>query len=1243
MDNLLKIVQWNCRSIINKKSDLLFLLNKYNPITVALQETWLKPEFFFKISGFSTLREDRSDGYGGVALLINNSFNFTPFSLPSHSDEFSIVAAHLNKILIVSIYISCPSSSIFNEINSILSTLPKPFILLGDFNCHHQSWGSANSNHFGKVLLDILDSHNLCFINKGSPTRRTAPNVAVSAVDLSITTPSLASSLSWDILTSTYGSDHFPIVISIPNNSFNKQKRCPRTPRLKHILTHADWGQFSTEMDQRIASLPDVFPGNEVMCAEDFAKSLIDSADNVFPVKSIRSGKLPSPPWWDNECTLAIKSRKKAEIIYAKDMTFENLSNLSNVVASTKKLLKKKKVQGWRNFCTSISPQTSSSEVWQKVKRFRSAFNDNNISSLSPSLADQFLDQLAPASAPQEILLHQFTLSRPIDDSPSVPSIDSPFSLIELKGVLRGLKDSSPGKDGIPYSFLCNLSDSSLKYFLNIINTILLTGNVPSTWKTQIIIPILKPNKSASDASSYRPIALSSVLLKVAEHLVKNRLEWYLESNGLLASSQFGFRRGKSTLDSLSIFTTDIRSALSLNHHTISVFLDISAAYDNVLLTILLEKLNKLKVPACLSNFIINILAERFIIVSEGPLEQNRVVWKGLPQGSVLSPILYNIYTYDLELSLNSPVNVLQYADDLLIYYSDFDLAKATEIVNSTLNRLHIWLCSNGLELSTNKSSVLVFSRMRANPEVTILYNNNQISQVNQAKFLGVIFDSKLSGLPHCEYIAAKCERLLNILRCLSGVWWGSHPFSLKLIYNALIRSKIDYGSFLLEPSNLTGLKKLDLIQSKCLRLITGAMKSSPINALQVECCDPPLKLRRQFLSDKYLYRSVQFSQHPILNKLESLSSSIRSSRYWSHKSPPCLVKSLEKFRSLDAPTHRSHNLPLFTCDYQALILSPNIKYNLNIDKNNLNANSYFICKVAKIWPGWNYIYTDASKRSPSGCTGVGIYHSQYKITQHVKFPPETSVFTGEAFGLLKALEYILIMKLKEAVIFSDSLSALQALEKYPFCRSAPSYPVIIETRNKLYQCFLKGFSVAFAWVPSHCGIRGNEKADRIANEAIEDGDLFPYKNYTHDLINLPRTYLQNSWQDCWSQSCILKGKSYSRIQPSIPIKPWFFKHKFCKRSTSVLIRMRLGHVCTPEHLAKINIIDSPACECGLEVGDLNHIILSCPLYDHVSLYNSIISQSFQLPTSVLCLLSSNNPSIYSSIASFIVSNDIKL
>lgn len=1234
-----KIIQWNCRSIIPKKTDLIYLINKYNPTVIALSETWLNPVYLFNIPGYICLREDRFDGYGGVAILIKKSVNFTQINFPSsaYSDIINVIGIKIDNIAILSIYLSRSSRDILNEVSNLFANLARPFLVLGDFNCHHQSWGSEISNSDGIYLLDILHANNLCLLNTGAPTRRTKPNEHKSAVDLSVCTPNLASSFSWSPHPYTYGSDHYPLIISSPIRS---PPTYIREPRLKYKLSNADWTNFKQHVESKITELPEIVKGDESNAALALAACLINVADQLFPVKKPPSSMIPFPPWWSTQCSEVVKRRKVAEKEYAKNMSDQNLDILNDVIKSTKLFLREKKQEGWKSFCASLSPTTCPSEVWRSIKRFKTAFSDLSSPRTIPDIViDDFLDKLAPPYVPEKDLFPS-----PLSFiSSNTNSMDAPFTLYELKGVLSSIRDSSPGEDGIPYSFLSHLGDRALSYYLDIINSILISGNVPSSWKSQEVLPIKKPNKPLHDAASYRPIALSIVLAKIAEYLVKNRLEWYIEHNRFLADSQFGFRKAKCTIDNISIFTTDIRIAFSCNNSTVAAFLDISAAYDNVVITILKNKLLTLKVPLLLVNFIINILSERTITINlNDSTKLSRTLFRGLPQGSVLSPLLYNIYTYDLEKALNGSVSVLQYADDLLLYTSDASLDNACNTLTYSLNLLKSWLNCNGLELSTSKSSVVVFSRRRIPPDIVVKYNNLPLPVATHAKFLGVILDSKLTGAPYYDHIVAKCERMLNIVRCLSGVWWGAHPFSMKLFYNALIRSVLDYGTFLLESGSVMGIKKLDVIQSKALRIITGSMKSSPVNALQVECCDPPLQLRRQFLSDRFLFKSMQFSNHSLHQKLHVLNEYIITSPYWRHKSIPCLVKSYRKFLPIHSHIYRTLTVPLFESDLETLLYDPEIRYDLNVCKHDVGANIHFLSRIhEENWQDRNQIFTDASKSSDKECVGVGIYYVQYKLTEKIKLPPESSVFTGECYAILKAIELILLLKLDKTIIFSDSKSALQTIGKFPF-KMKPYYPVVFEIRSKLYECVVKGYSVIFAWVPSHCGITGNERADQLAKEAIQDGDMVPYKNYCHDLAALPRVYLQDSWNSLWSVTSQSKGRYYFNIQSSIPVKPWFFKAKCSKIATSIITRMRLGHVCTPSHLARLGIVDDDLCECGVDVCDLDHIFFSCCRYNRSFFLQSLQSLNVPFPTRISCLVM--YPLLYYNLlSSFITCNNIKI
>lgn len=1235
-------LQWNSRSVRHKKSDLFYLINKHHPSVLAISETWLKPDSIFRVPGYSCFRDDRNDGHGGALLLVNRSIPYNRLNLPGFSDNLNAVAVSVFNISILSIYIPHPNVACIPELNLILASLPSPILVLGDFNCHHPMWGSYKTDSFALLLLDVLDDFNLCVLNDGRSTRRTSPlQNCNSVVDLSLCSPSLASRLNWSVLSDSCGSDHFPILVSFPDTTIPTSSI---TPLLKFQTLKADWMQFIKFCELTSPSLPSIGPFSIEVAYSEFTSMLLDAAKVSIPPKKLSSGLLSSPPWWDSDCSDMIRKRKSAEKRYTNSWSEVDYLQYKHIAAKTRRTLSQKKKFGWQSFCESLSPCSSSSIVWKKVRKFRGSFEDSSPQSNCDSWFDGFADKLAPPWVPsQEESLPVASFSSSSHDSLLSSYIDKPFSLEELNLVLDSLKDSTPGFDGIPYSFIIKSGDLSKLYLLALFNYYFESGAPPDCWRSQVIIPILKPGKDASCPSSYRPIALSSCLGKIMEHLIKARLEWFLESKGTFPKNQFGFRKGMSTLDSLSILVTDIRLALTKQESLIGVFLDISSAYDSVLLPVLKQKMLDLHIPMRFVRFISNFLSTRTILFrcNGEVLPASRTIWKGLPQGSVLSPLLFNIYTHDLHNSVSQLCEVLQFADDLVIYSSDKSISSCSARLSSALNYLNVWLSDHGLSISPSKSNVVVFSRKRCIPSISISVDNIVIPVCSDVKFLGVTLDSRLSGQSHLYKIIKKCEKNHNILRSVSGVWWGSHPYTQKLLYNAIIRSHFDYGSFLLEPCNSRALGTLDRLQYKSLRVVIGAMRSSPTNALLVECVDPPLRIRRQYLADRFLYRAASFSGHPLFPKLQALSALVDSNNYWTHKDIPCLLKSYLKLTKLPSPLHQHVLSPLFESPYESLVFSPQIILYFGIDKDCPCANSMLNEKLAKDWSDWSILYTDSSKLSVSSSVGSAVWFPKFKIILNFSCPPLTSVFTGESIAILEAVLYIESHNLDKSLIFSDSRSCLEAILSNPF-RSKVKFPVIFKIRNALFRCKNKGLEVVLAWIPGHCGIIGNETVDFLAKDAIVNGSNSHRVIYSQDLLAQTLPDLFSEWDKQLQISKLCKGKHYFAIQQTIPDKPWFFRYRAASKAvTSTICRMRLGHACYPLFLCKLRVRDNSLCECGLDDGSMEHILFSCSNLQ-CSLYE-ILPPDIPRPCDLKYLLSLVSTPFISILSSFLRSNKIKL
>lgn len=1237
------VLQWNTRSVHSRSSDILYLIGRYNPSVVALSETWLAPGARFRISGFNILRDDRDDGYGGTALLIKKNCLFSSLQLPTfNNSNFNAVAARIGNISYLSVYISRKDINIIPILKKVIETLPPPIIVLGDFNAHHSLWGAPNDDAIGILLVELMDALNLCVINDGSPTRCFVPGQNPSYIDLSFCSSSLSSLLSWKCLSMSHGSDHYPIILTLPNHVIKSVQSLP--PLLKFKLTNCDWDLFSNALAHKIQQFPGVSRVNLDYSYNNLISSLIMTAEEHFEIKNDARGKISSPPWWDKECTEIIKKRNKTEKDCNTYLDLNTFIKFRNATAATKRLLKNKKREGWRNFCASLSPDTPISIVWKKLKRYRGSCNNIDLTSFSTAWVEPFFNKLAPDYVP---FLSQmpYVYNTPSPDNNTV-NLNSHFSLAELKLVLKRLSDSAPGVDGIPYSFYTHLNQDTLKYILDIINVVIDTGNIPESWKEQIIIPILKPHKDSSDPISYRPVALSVTICKIAEHLIKNRLEWYIEKNRIFPNSQFGFRKGRSTMDSLYSFSSDVLISFSNNESVVAAFLDITAAYDNVNLLLLKQKMLSINIPSKFVDFLFNLYTGRTISVRvPGVNLPSRLIWRGVPQGSVLSPLLYNIYTHDLDHSVIPMCSILQYADDLVIYNINNSASLAANSVQKSLNELTKWLTNHDLSISADKSVVVTFSRRKPNSNINMSIGNSDIPNSNEVRFLGVKLDSKMSGLAHANHVVNKCEKSVNLLRSLAGVWWGAHPSSLKLVYNAIIRSILDYGTGLC-PLSKQIQHKLNLIQSKSLRIIAGAMKSTPINALQVECGDPPLHLRRQYLCDRFFFKITQYEFHPLHTKVMALHNLIEigNSAYWRNKSVPQIVIAYRKFINLTCNAVKVSCHPLFEYDYEVLTFSPTVHLNIGISKVTTFPEAKLNKFIEDNGSNAEIFFTDASKalNQDQSCVGATFLQKSSGYFRLFKYPYLYSIFSGEGMAILECLNYILDKKITKALIFSDSLSFLQSVLSNPFDKNNFSF-LSLTVKHKIKLCADLNISIVLAWIPGHRGIQGNESADQLAGLATTNGSANFCNIYNHDLLNVAKVSLIDSWNQEWSDPNQRKGRFFFNFHPVASMKPWFSKLKLNKRTTSIITRLRLGHCSSPAHLSRLKIRDSPLCDCGMEDGDIEHILLNCSLYQNPSLYDILVTNKAPLPFNLSSILSLTHKKYILSLSKFISFHNLKL
>ena len=341
----------------------------------------------------------------------------------------------------------------------------------------------------------------------------------------------------------------------------------------------------------------------------------------------------------------------------------------------------------------------------------------------------------------------------------------------------------------------------------------------PNCLKVAKFIPIYK-GSTKSTPGNYRPISLLSNVNKIIEKTIYTRLNSYLNKYNIINSCQFGFRSGHNTTMAVAELYENVLKAYDNGDATCAVFLDLSKAFDSVNHDIILHKLYKYGVRGNVWRLIKSYLTSRKQFVFDNNACSDVCnVDVGVPQGSVLGPLLFIIHINDL---INSTdLKILNFADDTLLYFK-FDNTRNAELhLNNELNKVMLWLVRNNLKLNVKKTKYMIFApnhkkycNINFQPK---FQDNTGIEKVNQYKYLGLIIDDKLTWKAHISYLKGKLSRSLGILYKLR------HLVSKKVlitVFHSLFLSHLNYGILCWGRSSKTVIKPLIILMNKALRCI---------------------------------------------------------------------------------------------------------------------------------------------------------------------------------------------------------------------------------------------------------------------------------------------------------------------------------------------------------------------------------------------------------------------------------------
>ena len=429
----------------------------------------------------------------------------------------------------------------------------------------------------------------------------------------------------------------------------------------------------------------------------------------------------------------------------------------------------------------------------------------------------------------------------------------------EIEQIIKSFKTKkSTGDDGISMHILKQLCEPCSEPIAILVNMSLEQGIVPDAMKLAKVIPIHK-SKSKELFNNYRPISLLSNMSKVLEKVVHNRLYSFLIKNSILYDKQYGFRPKRSTIDAITEFTAGILPSLDRKKQCLSIYLDLSKAFDTINHSILLNKLKYYGIRGKPLEWFRSYLEQRKQYVSYlGVQSTTQNIEYGVPQGSVLGPLLFILYSNDIPNSLTYCQAIL-FADDTTVYLTGDNLQTMHDKVNTDLYTLNDWFRANQLSVNPSKTKYILFSKYGnvLTNGMFLHIDNEHIERVQSTKFLGIHIDEHLIWEHHINHCKKKVSQGVYAINMSKHILGQKHR---KILYYSPVHPYLLYGIRLWGSALKRFIGKLEIAQKKAIRAMTGARYNDPSS---------PLFKRLSILKLKDLFeQQVKLFMYDFVNKV---------------------------------------------------------------------------------------------------------------------------------------------------------------------------------------------------------------------------------------------------------------------------------------------------------------------------------------------------------------------------------------
>ncbi|KAI5752692.1 hypothetical protein M8J77_019486 [Diaphorina citri] len=1083
-DSLLTVLQWNAGGITtSKRTELHKILVENDVDMFCIMEANLTNENLnFNMSGYTLhiLPKSRQIASGIlIGIKTNLMATFSILKEMNINDKIEITKTDIWKNNEHFKVYSCYNPPNNSPDMSILNIEPKT-IIIGDLNSHSPRWGYQDQNAPGKIIEDFIDTNTveLVYHHTDTPTflhycgSSTNPDLLLVSSDIAEYTERM--------VREDPGSGHRMILakVKLKNNRENVEKNTIRTT---WNFKKAEWKNYKNHLEEQMEQISLTSFTSPDSLNKEITKIILQIAKKFIPRGKVKKFK---PFWTKNLAKLKSernKARRKAERVKSKESVIEWRKKAAEFI----KELNTSKRSAFDNFIERMDYRKDGtkaysfiSNIYKKKTINKKPFSHNGkLITNERKIASLFNTQYTSKYLiPPKYKKEERKIKREIKNSnlkantlpiSTKETFSKNFNLTELNQAIKKLRNkAAPGIDKIHPEFLKNMGPKAKSRLLDLYN-FSWKKSVPAEWRKAEIIPILKEGKPEECISSYRPISLTSHLAKVMERMVSSRLNWFLESSHSLSSSQAGFRKHRSTNEQVIRLSQDIKDNFNKKETTIAVFVDFQGAYDTIWRCKLFEKMSKMGIAGNMFQWIRNFITQRFCATRyENVTSGYKQTKAGLPQGAVLSTTLFNIFINDLLIKLEKTgVNVAAFADDIVIWSSQRKqkIGCLKNKIESALKVLKKWCAENLMIINEDKTKYQVFSLARKMEPIKIKYNNKYLKEADESKYLGITFDRKINWNKHVENTTHKARNRFKLLKRLAGTKWGCSRKTLNTTYNSYIKPTLTYCGEILITANETNKTKYERVQNEALRLITGAVKTTPINAMYALTNTKPIM---KTLEEQALIQFEKIARLP-------------TSKSWIHNEKSNTLKTQSGFIQKVAEIKNSFNIPS-KIEHLNLVINPTesfeIDHSLTIEDNFRKQDvAPSVAKVKALevintkYPldQWLHIFTDGSMQNPDDGAGAGISCDLFSFYKGLG--PCTTNFDGEVEAIKIAVQQLLYRTnlFSRAVILSDSKAAIQSIANMGDSPTKETYDIY----QMIKQLKSLNKQIAFQWIPAHCGI----------------------------------------------------------------------------------------------------------------------------------------------------------------------------